>query len=210
MLVAVACSNGGGGGGGDDDDDAGSSDECVGGPVTGGPGATISNVCLASSSGTSTIEIGDIIRFEVSVTAIDGQEYNPLFWSLSGDTTAAAGSTAGSGWAGVSHTVTGWTWHYQPAGSGTVDMGFDTPMTPTAPVIPVPDRLVGSTGYFDLFGTTATGDGVPSLVGTVTIQADAAGTFTAGGMIYPGVDGFLGSAGADPVTVSGGSFTVTP
>ncbi len=206
LLIVVACSNGGGGGGGDGD--GGSSDECAGGTASGGPGATITNVCLASSSGTKTIEIGDIIRFEVSVTTTDGRDYDTLFWSLSGDATAAEGSTSGSGWAGVSNTVTDWDCHYQPAGMSTVDMGVVNLRAPGGPFTnAVPGRVAGSYGFF---ASSQTGDGDTSLIGTVTVQADAAGTFTAGGMIYPGVDGFLGSAGADTVTVSGGSFTVVP
>ena len=55
------------------------------------------------------------------------------------------------------------------------------------------------------------GDGVPSLVGTVTILADTPGFFYSGGAyLHPGV-GSISTGGVEyDVTVSGGAYIVGP
>ena len=168
--------------------------------------ASVSNSFLSSTSGTASIAVSDTIQFEVTITT-DLINYNTILWSLTGDSAAAVGSTAGSSWAGVSNIVTNWAWHFTPAGGGKVKMGTNGRISPSAPAIPTPDRVSGPYGFF---GTSKTGDGNPALVGTVTIHADAVGTFAGGGFQYPGVDGFLGSGGGGTVPVSGGAFTVVP
>jgi len=169
--------------------------------------ASVSNSFLSSTSGTASIAVSDTIQFEVTIGTDAGVNYNTILWSITGDAGAAVGSTAGSSWAGVSNIVTNWAWHFTPAGGGKVKMGTNGRISPSAPAIPTPDRVSGPYGFF---GTSKTGDGVPALVGTVTIHADTVGTFAGGGFQYPGVDGFLGSGGGGVVPVSGGAFTVVP
>jgi len=150
--------------------------------------------------------VSDTIQFEVTITTDAGVDYNTVLWSLTGDAGAAVGSTLGSGWAGVSNIVTNWAWHYTPAGGGKVKMGTNGRLVPGLPApLPTPDRVSGVYGFF---GTSKTGDGIPALVGTVTIHGDTFGTYTGGGFQYPGVDGFFGSGGGGTVPVSGGAFTV--
>jgi hypothetical protein len=153
--------------------------------------------------------VGDTIQFEVTVTTIENQDYLAVIWSLSGDATQAVMSTVPD-WPGVSHNVTNWAWNYMP-GKGTVRIGTNGSITPFAPGLPTPDRVAGFYGFLvGINGSVSkTGDGVPALVGTVTITADTPGSFMGGGIQYPGGDGFIGTdTVADAVAVSGGAFTV--
>ncbi len=149
--------------------------------------------------------MSDTIQFEVTITTDVGVNYNTIFWSLTGDATRAVGSTAGSGWAGVHNEVINWEWHYTRPGYGNVKMGTNGRIATTAPPIPTPDRVSGVYGFF---GTNKTGDGIPALVGTVTLHITSEGTFQGGAFQFPGVDGFFGSAGGGPATVTGGSFSI--
>ncbi len=168
---------------------------------------SVVNSFLTSSSGTATIEISDTIQFEVTITTTPGRNYDTIFWSLTSDAPVCVFCMPAAPWSPLRNEVVGWAWHYTPAGGGGVKMGTNGRFVPLAPTHPVPGQLVGPLGFF---GVSATGDGVPALVGTVTIHADALGGFTGGGYQYPGVDGFFGSAGGGVVAVLGGDFTVVP
>jgi hypothetical protein len=112
----------------------------------------------------------------------------------------------------VSQNVTNWAWNYTP-GKGTVKIGTNGTVIPVVPIITpsieTPVRVSPIYGFFS--PPIKVGDGIPALVGTVTITADTPGSFMGGGFQYPGGDGFLdGSFVDDPPTVNLGTFTVTP
>ena len=169
--------------------------------------SSVSNSFLTSTSGTETISVSDTIQFEVTITTNGGQNYNTIFWSITGDADAAVVTSIANWPADVDHIVTDWEWHYTPAGGSKVKMGTNGRLTPFAPTQDVGNSVSSPYGFF---ATNKTGDGVPALVGTVTIHASATGIYQGGGFQYPGVDGFIGSAGTDVTTVSGGAFTVVP
>jgi hypothetical protein len=164
--------------------------------------SSVTSVFLSSSSGTSTIGLSDSIQFEVSITTEIGKAYNSISWSLTGDIDSAIAEEVS-----IDNMVVDWAWHYTPPGTPRVQLGTDLNVVVGLPPIGIPDRVTGPYGYFGVVGI---GTGVSSLVGTVTIHADAVGNFSAGGFMSPGVDGFLGTSGADTVLVSGASFTVVP
>ena len=207
---AVAC---GGDGGGNKGGDSGSLVACDGfgggGGASGDPGSSLTSTCLSSTTGSTSIAVGDTIQFEVTVTTIENQDYRAVVWSLSGDATKAVMSTAPS-WPGVSQNVTNWAWNYTP-GEGTVKIGTNGTVIPFVPIITpsieTPVRVSPIYGFFS--PPIKVGDGIPALVGTVTITADTPGSFMGGGIQYPGGDGFIGTdTVADAVAVSGGAFTV--
>lgn len=183
--------------------------------------ATIHNTFLTSSTGTAGgLVEADTIQFELTVTTTAGRNYDTIFWSLSGDRTWAQVKGLCADCFTPAHTVTRWDWHYAPVGGAKVDIGTNGRITPFAPPLPPPSDIVGP---FGMFGVSKTGDGIPALVGTVTIVigphrgggldgtgAPLAGIYEGGAIQYPGVDGFLGSGGADTVAVTGGTFTVVP
>lgn len=170
--------------------------------------SSITNTFLTSSTGTSLIAVGNTIQFEVTVELNAAQAYLAALWTLSGDTASAIGSSAGSGWAGVDNIVSDWDWYYSTisgAGGTEVRIG-EISFVPFAPSVPAPDRVTGLYGFLE----SETGDGIPSMVGTVTITADASGLFTGGGYLQPGVGAFGNSTVLDFVTINGGQFTVVP
>jgi hypothetical protein len=165
------------------------------------------NTFIGSSTGLQTINVSDTIQWEVTVTLDAGVNVDSGGWSLSGDSIAALGSTLGSGWAGVSNLVVNWEWHYT-GGGAKVDMGTNGRFSTIAPGQTVPNRVAGVFGFIGQAGKT--GDGIPSMVGTVTVHADNVGSFVGGGQQYPGVDGFCGTGGCITQPYSGGEFTVVP
>jgi len=175
-----------------------------------GSAMSVTNTFLTSTSGTSSLEVSDTIQFEVTLTIDAGQEFDVGIWSLSGDAVGAFGSTLASGWAGVSNVVTSWEWNYTPPGGGKVKMGTNGMVAPLTPPLPTPGRVSGGYGWIASLNTPSSrfGDGIPALVGTVTIHADSLGTFQGGAIQYPQVDGFYLGGEGDIAPVSGGSFTV--
>ena len=169
--------------------------------------SSVTNSFLSSTSGTETISVSDTIQFEVTITTNAGQNYNTIFWSITGDAAAAVVTPVVDWPTDVDHIVTDWEWHYTPAGGGKVKMGTNGRLNTSPPPQAVGNSVSGPYGFF---ATNKTGDGVPALVGTVTIHASASGVYQGGGIQYTGVDGFIGSAGTDVTTVSGGAFTVVP
>ena len=172
-----------------------------------GEASSITSSFLTSSTGTSTIGISDTIQFEVIVTTDAGQNYESMSFSVTGDIAGASGSSSPS-WPGVSNMVVAWEWRFASSGAPGVNFSLGSNHVPTIPeATPPPDRV---TGPYSISGFSDIGTGVPSLVGTVTIHADASGSFQGGAMQLPGIDGFLGSGGADTVSVNAASFTVVP
>ncbi len=180
--------------------------------------ATIHNTFVGSSTGTAGgLVEHDTIQFEVTITTTAGRNYDTIFWSLSGDrdnTGCQADCLT------PAHTVTQWDWHYTPAGGSKVKMGTNGRHSVFPPPLGPPGSVVGAFGFF---GIAKTGDGIPAMVGTVTIAVGPGatggisggglglpGVYQGGGIQYPGIDGFLGSGGAESVTITGGSFTVVP
>jgi hypothetical protein len=150
---------------------------------------------LTSSTGTSSIGIGDTIQFEVSVTADIGRQYSTLFWTLSGDADSVIDPlTPANGWPGVANNVLGWEWNYAP---GTRNVNFSTASRNTPAnytqigvnqANPIPAPGIIGLGYF---AQPSTGSGIPSLVGTVTIAANTTGQFQGGAFYVAGLDGFF-------------------
>jgi hypothetical protein len=130
-----------------------------------------------------------------------------LFFSVSGDTVGAAASSGGA-WAGVDHVTTNWEWNYKAGGTKTK---FDTNGTIQG-VTGGSNALNGTgvTGSYGFFGVNVTGKGVGSMVGTVTVTANANGVYEGGGFLAAGTDAFANSGGEIATTVSTAAFTVVP
>ena len=176
-------------------------------------GSELESVFVTSTSGTSVINVGDTIQFEVIVTTNADQVYDTILWSLTGDAVVAVGSTIESGWAGVSQMATNWEWIYTPRNSGLVKISttgrfsLNALAEGTSSILPLPDRVAGNNGFI---ATHKTGTGNPSIVGTVTITADTPGIYQGGAFLLPGVDGFMSMGSADTVSVFTAEFTVGP
>jgi hypothetical protein len=171
--------------------------------------SSITNTFLSSTSGTAQIDIGDTIVFEVSITLNAAQKYTTVFFTLSGDQATASGES--NPFATTAHNVTGWAWHYTKksgvTGGTKVNFGTTALQTPNgaAVVLNPPGPVTGLYGFL----ADATGSGTTSMVGTVTIVADANGEYVGGGYIQPFVAAFEEGPGLpDTVTINGGDFTV--
>lgn len=171
---------------------------------------TFTNSFLTSSTGTATIGVSETIQFEVSLTTVNGKTYQIGTWVLSGDW-ADADSIAGgqSPYPNVDNVVTGWTYNYK-TGSGDVKMATNGLITPTVVNFPPPVKVSGQYGFGLPLTTPVTGNGNTNVVGTVTITADAAGTYLGGGYVGPFEGWGSVSTGADPDTNVGAAFTVIP
>ena len=141
-----------------------------------------------------------------------GQEYDVVLWTLSGDASAMDSDKPRNGYPGVANNLTEWRWNYV-SGTGTVDFGVNSSIVPLdysqaeaniANPLPAPGLVVVGWGL-----QVATGTGIPSIVGTVTIAANTIGAFEGGALLLPGVDGFLRAGLEDTTaTFSTASFTV--
>jgi hypothetical protein len=169
--------------------------------------SSITNDFRTSTSGTAQLNVGDTIQFNVTIELNAAQAYTTVLWTLSGDIGVA--ETVNSPFPGVNNLVTSWEWHYtnnSGTGGNKVKMGTNGRIAPLAldAGLPPPNAVTAFYGFVE----NKTGDGVPSLVGTVTIQATADGTYTGGGYLQPGGGLFGDGSGGDVVTISGGAFTV--
>jgi hypothetical protein len=169
---------------------------------------SIDNTFVASTTGNSTIAVGDTIQFEVSVTV--EAEFNLLIgtMSLAGDITSTLDSNLASDWAGVENEVTGWEWNF--VSPGEVKYPSTGTMTPAFVVYPAgPGRKLASQYGFFPEGEGQTSDGSTRVLGWVTITATTPGDFLGGAFMYPLVDIF---GGVDPPNIfspiNGASFTV--
>jgi hypothetical protein len=169
--------------------------------------ASIVSSLVSSTTGTATIAVGDTISFEIDLTVDAGTNVNTLFFGVTGDVNGALAS-ANPAWAGTSHVASNWEWHYTNAGK----VKFDTngTLAPAPAAIAGPNGTLPVVGSYGFFGSSKTGQGVGSMVGTVTVTANAAGVFEGGAFIYPGLDGIFGSGGELATTVTTASFTVVP
>ena len=180
-------------------------------PLVSSAASIVSNFST-SSTGTSAIAVGDTIKFEITVT-VDAN-VDTLFFSTTGDVTGALAS-ANPTWAGVAHTASNWEWHYttgNPSVTGGTAIKFDTNgrILPAPAAIAGPNGVLPVIGSYGFFGISKTGANTGSMVGTVTITADANGVYAGGAFIYPGLDGIFGSQGEVATTVSTAAFTVVP
>jgi hypothetical protein len=168
--------------------------------------STLTNNFLTSTTGNANdLSVGDTIQFEI-VISLDALAFDTVTWQVTGDRVGAAGST-NPAWVGVNNNVTNWEWHYEV--SNKVDMGTNGRLQPFPESGLVPTaRVTGSYGFYAQGGKT--GDTTPTLVGTVTIQADAAGTYLGGAFQQATIDGFLIAGNDQGVTINGGQFTVVP
>ena len=175
-------------------------------PLVSSAASIVSNFS-SSTSGTSAIAIGDTIQFEIVLTVDLNVDVNTLFFQVGGDVNGALASS-NPAWAGTDHVASNWEWHYTNAAK----VKFDTNGTiaPAPPAIAGPNGVLPVVGSYGFFGTTKTGKGLGSMVGTVTITADTNGVYQGGGFIYPTLDGIFGSGGELATTVTTAAFTVVP
>ncbi len=168
---------------------------------------SITSVFAGSTTGTTTIFVGNTISFDVYLTLDAGVTYNGMSFSVTGDEVGGLASNAGIGWAGVANQVTNWSWNFSTIVSTQVDFtgvfGFASPLVnPSAPPTP------GLIGQVALGAFSGLGNSV--LVGTVTIVADTAGTFGGGAIMHNQYDtgSWQTAAGADLVSFTTSSFSV--
>ena len=169
--------------------------------------SSITNDFKTSTSGTAQLNVGDTIQFNVTIELNAAQAYTVALWTLSGDIGGAEVDI--NPFTNTSHLVTNWDWHYTKGnpsvtGGSKVKMGTDGRVVPGVPGLPPPNPVTALYGFL----ANKTGDGIPSLVGTVTITATANGTYTGGGYLQPGGGLFGTGSVADNVTIYGGAFTV--
>jgi hypothetical protein len=175
--------------------------------------ASISSEFVSSSTGTSVIAVGDTIKFEITLT-VDAVNVNAMFFGVTGDVTGALAS-ANPAWAGTANVASNWEWHYTTGalgatGGSTVKFDTDGRILPAPAAIAGPNGVLPVIGSYGFFGISKTGANTGSMVGTVTITADANGVYAGGAFIYPGLDGIFGSQGEVATTVSTAAFTVVP
>ena len=164
--------------------------------------SSITNDFAGSTTGNELIFVGDTIQFSVTIELNAAQLYTTVLWTLSGDIGVA--ETENSPFPNTKNLVTNWDWHYTPAGGSKVKMGTNGLVIPDVAALAPPNPVTALYGFVE----NKTGDGIPSLVGTVTITATAVGTYTGGGYLQPGGGLFGTGSVADNVTIYGGAFTV--
>ncbi|MCH7869737.1 MAG: hypothetical protein IH881_18735 [Myxococcales bacterium] len=179
-------------------------------------GSSITNTFLSSSSASGTasdLVAGNTIQFEVTLQLNDGQIYTTVLFTLSGDTlnpdVVDGSATLGNGWGSAVHNVTGWVWHY--GNNDKVDLGMDGRESVVNGALG--DNVAGLFGAFGIetkAGDPRIGDGLASMVGTVTITINAIGTFKGGAYLHPTLGFFGNGTTEDIVTVSGGDYIVFP
>ena len=115
----------------------------------------------------------------------------------------------GNGWLSTNHNVTGWTWHYGK--NDKVDLGMDGRENVVTPALG--DNVAGIFGAFGIEKSPSVpriGDGIASLVGTVTITTNAISQFKGGAYLHSTLGFFGNGTTEDIVTVSGGDYIVFP
>jgi len=175
-------------------------------PLVGSAG-TLTNSFLTSTSGTSSIGVGDTITYEVTIGTVSANLYDTVIFSITGDAANAVGDAIP--WANTNNLVTAWNWNYK---TGTTNVKFATNglATPannaSLTTLPAPVGI----GYGWFGQGIKTGNGNTNIVGTVTITANTIGAFDGGGFFLPGVDGFVVGGIAEASTATAASFTVVP
>lgn len=206
-LLTIACGNSGnsgsggsGGGGCEASDDV--------------PVPSLTTSFLKSSTGTTAIEIGDEIEFEVCLTLKADQKYHSVTWALTGDLDAATDLVPPyhfGDWPGFANNVTKWEWNYVP-GRDVVNFStrFLTVPKDRLDRIPLPAPVMRGFGFTQEFGRLGTG--IPSVVGTVTIKANALGEFEAGPLCIDNLGSFeeYHAPSVETETCIPASFTVGP
>jgi hypothetical protein len=194
-ILALAC------GGGSDRRDGGSGDP---NPVA---GASLTSTFLTSTTGTSTIGVGDTIEFEVALTSTVDFNYDTMIFSITGDAAGNEGTTSPT-FPGVDQNVAAWAWNYK---AGTTDVKFSTDgVIPPADnsalnMFPAPVGIA-----FGFFAENRTGNGATNVIGTVTITPDTVGAYQGGAFFINGLDVFTGMDGDDTVEINTGAYTVVP
>jgi hypothetical protein len=177
-------------------------------PLVGSAGS-ITNSFLRSSSGASTIGVGDTITYEVSITTVSARIYDTMLFSLSGDAASAVGD--GIPWSNTNNLVTAWNWNYKSGGVNTVKFGTNGLILPAnnASITTLPTPVSIGYGWFGIGAKTGTG--ATNLLGTVTITANTSGNFEGGGFFLPNVDGPVnGGITYGDAIATAASFTVVP
>ena len=168
---------------------------------------TLANTFLTSSNGNSLIEVGDTIQFEVTLTLDEGRAFTTVLWTLSGDILTA--ETENLPFPNTQNLVTNWEWNYVANKGRDVKMGTNGRITTSSDPVGLPP-LGPVTGFYG-FSAAKTGNGVASLVGTVTILATADGTYQGGAYFQPGGNIYVVycfDCGLLELNVVGGEFTV--
>jgi hypothetical protein len=168
---------------------------------------SLNNTFLASATGTTTLELGDTIRFEVSATTTSGYPYQYGSFTITGDIGGTVSDCISyPTCVATEHLVTDWQWAHDP-GTGNVILGGGA-MFPATDPNDIPARVVqrefpSQPGFI--------GNGTTKLLGTVTITADASGVYYGGAFHYPGIDEFGGSTQPPEISlINGTAFTVVP
>jgi hypothetical protein len=157
---------------------------------------TVSSTFLSSTSGTSTILVGDTISFEISITTITGANYGAWTMSVGGDQGNALSvpNTSGPTWAGVDQQVVAFEWNYKSGGSNKVKFATNSTIAPNVQTNPLGFGVLSNNGWNS---QNVTGNGNINVIGTVTILANTAGSYSGGGFEIPGLDAFFGTAGSE-------------
>ena len=177
----------------------------------------LDNAFLSSNSagGDSLLEIGDTIKFEVSMTGTTAIQWGGLLFSLAGDfagqLSLAAGNTEANDWPEVKNFVTGWEWNTKSNDNSVVKF----PTNGTIAVGDPPNNLDAGpstrvASHYGFFGKNNVGVAQTKVIGTVTITANDAGVFLGGGYFQEFVDGVSGTGGNFTDAYAGASFTVIP
>jgi len=170
---------------------------------------TVSSAFLSSTTGTSTILVGDTITFEISITTISGANYGVWTMSLGGDQAGALAvpNTSGPTWAGVDQQVAAFDWNYKSGGSKSVKFATNGLIAPTIQTSPLGFGVLSNNGWNS---QNVTGNGNTSIIGTVTILVNTAGSYTGGGFEIGGLDAFFGTAGSEIYISNTAAYSVVP
>ncbi len=184
-----------------------------------------------SSTGTSVVSVGDTISFEAFITIEEFTELSNVAVSFTGDIETALATERpcplgppDDCFVGTAHNVTQWLYadtsasRYDSVGvrrregprfESWVDSGGNPGLALGSPVFQGFMALMGNIPQ----GSFYEGTGKRSLMGTVTITANQAGSFDAGVLVYPGVTGVYNFVGGSevveiPSMVNPGEFGV--
>jgi hypothetical protein len=170
---------------------------------------TVHSTFLGSTSGTSTIGIGDTITFEISIETISGNQYGAWTMSIGGDQIGANSvpTTSGPTWVGVDQQVVAFDWNYKSGGSNEVKYATNSTIAPTVQASPLGFGVLSNNGWNS---QNVTGNGNTNIIGTVTILANTAGSYSGGGFQIVDLDDFVGLAGIEVYISNTAAYSVVP
>lgn len=195
---------------------------------------TFDSTFVSSTSGTNSIGIGDSISFEQWITIDAGVQVSSVALVVTGDLTGALSTPnpfcsddSGCGYNAAGQ-VTGWAYADAP-GARSLNVGVSRVSGPMDELwLEGPGRPGFALGnathlpFINLFKTNGItrydGNGIRSLMGTVTVTANQTGSFESGAVVKSGIVGAFGfsaGSGFEPdeypdlsTAVNGGSYIV--